>query len=199
MCQQAHAFRGEYLDLCAQIEHWAMEMIEKADKAKKAPVMFGPRLRRVQEIAGDDLFFDKPKRVLTIMDTLSPFVTLRSNFAHAVVRASEATGDQVFVFEMPGTSPVPFDAGRFWLRASEMKQTLTQLRAIFKHLQDQRLKPVSTPMTAVVKPEPVEVSQHMPVPPKPIPGITAPPDRSPNAGRPSHPPLASDISAPSHS
>lgn len=134
MSQHAHAFRGEYIDVCAQIEHWALSVIERADAGKKPPYLFGLKLRRVGEIAATSQLFCKPARVCELLDQLKPLADLRSQLAHGIVQSPNQSSDPVFAWEVAGS-----DNARFWLRQSEMIDRLCALKKIRKELADQKL------------------------------------------------------------
>ena len=135
MIQQAHAFRGEYIDVCAQIEHWALGVIARADTEKKPPYLFGLKLKRVGEIAGSSQLFCNPGRVSDLLERLKPLAELRSQLAHAIVQSPNQCDDPVFAWEVSGP-----DGARFWLRQSEMGHHLSELKKIRKELADQPLK-----------------------------------------------------------
>jgi hypothetical protein len=169
----AHAFRGEFLDLCAQIEQWALERIRQVGDDSKTPYLFGQKLKRVGELAADDTVFSRPARVRELLDRLKPFAELRSKLAHSVMQPSSQAADAIYAFEVAGAPEPPDHAGRFWLRTSDMAPLICELKKIRKELSDQKVKA--------------------------LPPSKAPPDQSPHAGPQPHPPVASGTSAPSHS
>ncbi|OYY88875.1 MAG: hypothetical protein B7Y45_14025 [Sphingomonas sp. 28-66-16] len=140
MCRDAHAFRGEYIDVCAQIENWALEMIDEANDGQKLPYLFGQKLKKVGQLAAGDTLFSKPMRVRELLERLKPFAELRSKLAHALVQPGSPGTDPIFAFEMPGAPSPPDDTGRFWLRLSDMNHLISELKKLRKELADQKIK-----------------------------------------------------------
>lgn len=134
MNQHAHAFRGEFIDVCAQVEQWTLKVIKHADPGGKPPYLFGLKLKRVGEIATTGTLFSKPARVCDLLDQLKPLAELRSQLAHAVVQTPSQGSDPIFAWEVAAP-----DGNRFWLKQSEMSSLLGDLKKIRKELTDQKL------------------------------------------------------------
>lgn len=134
MSQQAHAFRGEFIDVCAQVELWALSIIERVDKGVKAPHLFGQKLGRIEEIAKQGEVFCKPARVRDLLEKFKPLAELRSRLAHAVAQTPSQGADPIFAWEVAGPCGT-----RFWLRQSEMIRLLIDLKKLRKELADQKL------------------------------------------------------------
>lgn len=168
MIQKAHAFRGEYIDLCAHIERWAVTAIcssqamQTGNVPAKPPHLLGQKIALITELANDRTdVFAHPKRVRVILEQLAPFLKLRSDLAHAVMTIAITDDGPVFVFEVPKENKVAFVGGRFWITPAEATKVLADLRRVRKLLFDQRL---ATP----------KVARALPVPPCPA----SPPHRA---------------------
>lgn len=149
MIRNAHTFRGEYIDTCAQIEQWAIEVMQTpraqatGKVGKRLPYMFGQKLKLVAELAQDDTIFSRPSRVRELLNRLAPYATLRSALAHATCTYTGTGKALTIIFEMPGALPLPVTEGRFWLTPQDTSAVISQLKAIRKELADQRVKPAS--------------------------------------------------------
>ena len=139
----AHAFRGEFIDLCARVEVWAFETLSHpAAKQKKMPHLFGQKLKAVTElVATDPEIFAKPTRVSALIADFQLFAALRSELAHALLTCANHDGELVFAYSNPSVGQLPSMTGRFWLTANEAEKTLSSLRTLAKHICDQHMKP----------------------------------------------------------
>jgi hypothetical protein len=144
-----HAFVGNYLCLCARVEDWTISVILKAQqldrsgKKTKMPHLFGLKLRAVRELAtASPTLFNKPSRIVDLMDRFTEPAKMRSNLAHAVVRTAADKTANYWLFHNVGTND------RFWLLEEQMKSELTELKKLVKEITDQKLKaitPASSP------------------------------------------------------
>jgi hypothetical protein len=173
MCTEVHAFTGEYIELCALIERWAVPVIAKADGPSKVPSMLGPKVERLKTLAEKNTVFCKPESMKKLIARLSPHVKLRGQLAHAINHKGEFQNGTVVIFENADISSPSRVDDRFWLTLEDMPKLLSELRNIRKELADQKLKPAVPPI-----------------------GL---PDHSPHAGPALGQPSASGTSAPSHS
>jgi len=145
MIHDAHAFRGEYIDTCAQIERWAVEVIHAAaspaETPRKMPHLLGQKLKLVTELAGGDTIFAKPARVRDLLARLQPYIDLRSHLAHATVTVAGEGAAEIYAFDLPAADGPPSCNGRFWLRPDDVRSLLSGLRVHLKQLSDQKLRP----------------------------------------------------------
>ena len=144
MLHDAHAFRGEYIDVCAQIERWAVEVIRSAPRpagaSRKMPHLLGHKLKLVAELAVDDTAFAKPARVRDLMARLQPYIELRSHLAHATLTVAGDGDAQIYAFDLPAADSLPSSADRFWLTPDDARSLLAGLKKSRKELSDQKLR-----------------------------------------------------------
>ena len=147
MCKDGHAFRGEYLDHCSQVEAWAVavfssEAAKRSDFLKKRmPHLFGQKLKAIAELATTPSpIFSKPKRVTELLDKFQPYAELRSDLAHATMTAAGNNGQAIFAFSSPTCPQLPFRGGRVWLTPSEATRLLSDLKQLTKQICDQKVK-----------------------------------------------------------
>lgn len=146
MIHEAHAFRGEYIDLCAQIERWATAALRSEDavatgKVKaKQPYLFGQKLKLIRELAEANMVFAKPGSVRDLMIALEPFAKLRSDLAHAIVRVAEDAVGTAYTFDLANTDPGTPELTRFWFTPAETDHRLGQLRKLKKLILDQKIR-----------------------------------------------------------
>jgi hypothetical protein len=147
MIHDAHAFRGEYIDVCAQIERWAVEVIRRAvvpsDGSRRMPHLLGQKLKLVAELAADDTVFAKPIRVRQLMSALQPYIDLRSHLAHATLTVVSERTTEIYAFQLPGADDLPSCGGRFWLTPDDARGLLAGLKKSRKELCDQKLRATS--------------------------------------------------------
>ncbi len=139
-----HAFVGNYLCLCARVEDWTISIIAKAQdtgataKKTKMPHLFGLKLRAVRELAtASPTLFNKPSRIVDLMERFAEPAKMRSNLAHSVVRTATDKEATYWLFHNVGTDE------RFWLLDEQMKAELTDLKKLVKEITDQKLKAVT--------------------------------------------------------
>lgn len=144
MIHDAHAFRGEYIDICAQIERWAVEVIRSAETSpavpRKMPHLLGQKLKLVAELASDDTIFVKPMRVRELLTRLQPYIDLRSHLAHATMMVAGEGAAEIYAFDLPGADGLPSCSGRFWLTPDDGRGLLVGLKKNRKELSDQKLR-----------------------------------------------------------
>jgi hypothetical protein len=144
MIHDAHAFRGEYIDVCAQIERWAVEVIRNAETSagapRKMPHLLGQKLKLVAELASDDTIFAKPMRVRELLARLQPYIDLRSHLAHATMTVTGEGTAEIYAFDLPGADGPPSCGGRFWLTPGDGRSLLSRLKKNRKELSDQKLR-----------------------------------------------------------
>lgn len=163
MSSDAYAFTGEYIHLCARIEHWAHDMIAGQCGAKSVPHTFVQKLDRIRHLAADDGVFANCKTVLSLLEKLQPHVKLRSTLAHAVVHSPTNGKDPILVFEPIGATIHPSDKGRVWVRRSETTLLIAELKVIVGGLCGQRRIDVraSEPNLDAVCPIPIAQASGM--------------------------------------
>jgi hypothetical protein len=135
------AFVGSYLNQCARVEAWTITILalhrDKTSKAK-VPHLFGQKLKAVKELADSHPeVFNKPARVVSLMQQFEKPATLRSNLAHSVMHKTSNQSGSFYLFHNTGTSE------RFWFTEEDMKAALASLKQIVKEITDQ--KPKATP------------------------------------------------------
>ena len=145
MLHDAHAFRGEFIDICAQIERWAVGVIGSAPaqrngKADKLPHLLGQKLKLIGELAADDAVFAKPARIRELPDDIAPLMKLRSDLAHATLSLVGSGAEEIYAFELSGFESRPAGEGRFWLKRDETPPLVIALKKARKELADQKLK-----------------------------------------------------------
>lgn len=150
MKQAAHQFRGEYIDLCARIEQWAMEVFnsnaarDSGGIKGKVPHLFGLKLKLATELANmKNPIFSKPERVVELMAQVSDYAQLRSELAHATIRVAGQGDEAIFAFNVPAERSFPHGSRRFWLTPSDTTRILGELRQIVKQICDQKVKSTS--------------------------------------------------------
>ena len=137
------AFVGSYLNQCARVEAWTIEILQAhADKTKgsKIPHLFGQKLKAVRELADmHPSIFSKAARVVELMQRFEEPAKVRSNLAHAVnCRATNSTG-AFHLFHNSGTGE------KFWFAEDDMKTALTNLKKLVKEICDQQMKKATPP------------------------------------------------------
>ena len=144
MVHDAYAFRGEYIDVCAQIERWAVDVIRSAEinpaSPRKMPHLLGHKLNLVAELAGDDAVFAKPTRIRELLAKLQPYIELRSQLAHATMTVTGSGAAEIYAFDLPAADRLPSSGGRFWLTPDEGRGLLIRLKKNRKELSDQKLR-----------------------------------------------------------
>jgi hypothetical protein len=148
MKQTAHLFRGEYIDLCAQIEQWAVEVLSSeaarnSGRIKgKGPYLFGQKLKLVAELAGsENSIFSKPSRVGELLAQINDYAQLRAELAHATVRVVGQNSEAVFAFDVRADRPFPHGSTRFWLTPADAARIISELKQIVKQIRDQNVRP----------------------------------------------------------
>ena len=146
MIHDAHAFRGEYIDLCAQIERWALEVLKSAPAVKsgkapsKPPHLFGQKMNAIGELTADEAgVFARPKRVRDILAELEPLLQLRSDLAHGTLSVMAIDTEELFAFEHAESERLPGVPQRLCLKRSEFPTLLGTLKTKHKELRDQKL------------------------------------------------------------
>jgi hypothetical protein len=94
-----HRFRGRFLDKCAAVERWAVEVLLEAGEATKSCHLFGHKLAAVRKLALEaESRLKSPKKVLHLLDQFQPFATLRSDLAHSTLRTATTDEESVLIF-----------------------------------------------------------------------------------------------------
>ena len=137
------AFVGSYLNQCAKVEAWTIDMLATHDDKtakSKVPHLFGQKLRAVRELAElHPEIFSKPERVVHLMQQFEQPAKLRSNLAHSIVHKTNNADGSFYLFHNIGT------AERFWFTQQDMTAALSALKKIVKEITDQKLKPTPLP------------------------------------------------------
>ncbi|MEO5495070.1 MAG: hypothetical protein ABIR08_13705 [Sphingomonas sp.] len=112
MIHDAHAFRGEFIDLCAQIECWAVTVIRSAPalasgKTDKMPHLLGQKLKLIGELADDDTVFARPARIRDLLEEIAPLMKLRSDLAHACLSLANDGTDEIYAFDCRSSQRAP--------------------------------------------------------------------------------------------
>lgn len=143
------AFVGSYLNQCARVEAWTITMLTahgaQAGKTK-IPHLFGQKLKAVRELTDNrpDIF-NKPTRVVELMQKFEEPAKLRSSLAHSVMHSASNASGNFFMFHNGGTDD------RFWFREEDMTTRLSELKKLVKEILDQKLK--STPPPSQPQPK----------------------------------------------
>ena len=95
--------------------------------------------------------FVKPARISALITEFQLYAALRSELAHALLTCANYDGELVFAYSNPSVGQLPNITGRFWLSANEAAKMLSDLRALAKHIGDQKLKsnPPSPPQPSL--------------------------------------------------
>lgn len=147
MCQEGNAFRGEYLNHCAQVEAWAVGVFTSnaaiASGLLKArpPHLFGQKLKAIGELAdAESPVFSKPKRVSELLIKFEPYAKLRAELAHAVMTSFGTNPPAIFAFSNPSGGGLLPLGQRFWLTPLEARDLLAGLKRLAKEICDQKVK-----------------------------------------------------------
>lgn len=137
-----HAFRGEYLHLCAKVETWASgALLKRAATGAKLPHLFGHKIAAVERLLEEEPgTFRKPAAVKERLERFKPFAEMRGNLSHARMTVCDRAGETIFLFELcpqNGASPFP---QRFFLTQGEINRYAGQLRKVVKELCDQKTR-----------------------------------------------------------
>lgn len=139
LCDFGFAFVGSYLNQCARVEAWTIEMLtvnEDKTSKSKVPHLFGQKLKAVKDLAESHPdIFSKPSRVVDLMQKFERPAKLRSNLAHSIMHKTSNDAGSFYLFQNTGT------AERFWFTEEDMKLALSDLKKIVKEITDQKLKP----------------------------------------------------------
>ena len=148
------AFVGSYLNQCARVEAWTIEMLtvhEDKTSKSKVPHLFGQKLKAVKDLAqSHPEVFSKPSRVVDLMQKFEKPAKLRSNLAHSITHKTSNDAGSFYLFHNAGTEE------RFWFTEEDMKLALSDLKKIVKEIADQKLK--STPRPSLPQPKQGAVS-----------------------------------------
>jgi hypothetical protein len=143
------AFVGSYLNQCARVEAWTITMLaahEDKTSKSKVPHLFGQKLKAVRELADSHPeVFNKPSRVVALMQQFEEPAKLRSNLAHSIMHKTCNPSGSFYLFHNTGT------AERFWFTEEDMNTSLSSLKKIVKEITDQ--KPKSTPPPSPLQPK----------------------------------------------
>ncbi len=138
------SFVGSYLNQCARIEAWTIDILTVNDgKTSKSrmPHLFGQKLKAVKELAETHPeIFSKPNRVVELMQKFEQPAKLRSNLAHSITHKTSNDSGSFYLFQNTGT------AERFWFTEDDMKLAISDLKRIVKEITDQKLKPTPPPL-----------------------------------------------------
>lgn len=148
MIQQAHSFRGEYIDLCAQIEQWAVDVISRQQSQSvipakiKLPYLFGQKLAFVKKLVDTEIkIFSNPARVTELLAKIESYTQLRADLAHATVRVIGQNSDTIFAFEVKTDQAFPNGTRRFWLTQQDAHRIISELKQLVKQIGDQKFAP----------------------------------------------------------
>ena len=162
MTHDAHAFRGEYIDLCAQVERWATYVMysDVATKTRRVikdqRYLFGDKLKVIRDLAEyHPEVFAKSNDVKVLMSEFAPFAGMRSDLAHATLQRV----GHIYAFCMPDSAP-PRGAKRFWLTPDDTVRIINELKNIQKQICSQK---ISEPVKAVPNPQPCSYPASSPL------------------------------------
>ena len=148
LTKTGHIFRSRFLDKCALIEGWAINILKAADAASdrgrsaKLPHLFGKKLEAVRKLAESEMSpFKSPTKVIGLLDLLEPYAQLRSALAHAVLRVTPGLeGDRLFLFHVTCEMVAPGWQRRPVFTNEEMQDALSELAKISNELSQQSLR-----------------------------------------------------------
>jgi hypothetical protein len=144
MSKQAHAFRGEFISVCARVEQWCVTVLDAAkgrEIASGKPYLFGQKLGAIKKLAEQEQsLFRHPQAVSKLMDEFAPYGALRAKLGHAVLRGCDESNSGLFAFQLPTNAALPDDNGRFWIAASEADDLIAKLKGLAKRIEDQGVK-----------------------------------------------------------
>jgi hypothetical protein len=135
-----HAFRGEFIDLCAQAEDWLTRVLKtRAAKGDDVPHLLGLKLQATCDlVTKSPELFAKPPRVKSLLADLKTHLPLRALLAHGVLTATKLGTEEVYAFSNAGL-PVTDLQSRWWIRPDETGKLITTLKQLVKELGDQKL------------------------------------------------------------
>jgi len=152
MCKEGHAFRGEYLHHCSQVEAWAVAVfsnnlvVESGLLRKRMPHLFGQKLKAIADLAGaPSPVFSRPKRVSELLEKFQPYAALRADLAHATMVSAGSNGQSIFAFDNPNGPRLPLGRERMWLTPSEALGLLSELKQLTKEICDQKVRAKANP------------------------------------------------------
>lgn len=141
-----HQFRGEFLNLCAIVENWTIEIlnndsVKKLRNDKKPPMLFGQKLAEIGKLTKTNPeLFRNSDRVVLLMEKFSSYASLRSDLAHSTMDFFEINKEICFGFTNAGQYITPDISKRIWFNESDRTTISRKLKQLVKQLQDQKVK-----------------------------------------------------------
>jgi hypothetical protein len=166
LCDFGHNFRGKLIDICSEIERWAIDLLtSKRAQAKIAnePMhLFGHKLKAVRKLAeldkgkpGPDRVLKSPTRVIELLDELQPFSDLKSALGHATQQvAITEDGSPLYLYSIAGKTSY----NRLILTQKDFDDILKACRSLLKRFGDQRMQPEAPKPSEPPQPKPGEAA-----------------------------------------
>jgi len=147
---EAHLFRSKLIDKLSVIESWACEILQLAGRSGVKSVgqqyLFGQKLKKVRELAcAEPPIFNRPEKLLALLDRLQPYADMRSSIAHAMLEGGfDETGRTIFIFETACADPLDRFRRRVCLRAEELGPHLKEIGLLANQISQRKLLPSSS-------------------------------------------------------
>ncbi len=142
-----HIFRGEYINICSQVEEWAINVLQNPkvttlpESKPKLPHLFGKKLSAIESLIDKrPELFKNDKCTIELISEFKCYAELRSDLAHAVMKVYSKNNETIFVFTNFGQTITPKMPKRFSISISECQKLLKSLRHHVKKITDQKLK-----------------------------------------------------------
>lgn len=135
------AFRGQFLDSFAQIEHHLAVAVERAVElglAKRAPHLFGQKFDLIRKTVTTEGLWEHPEHIQPIIEDLSELAELRGLIGHSIIENAMLHSGPALSIEAPGVSVWK---DRRVLTLKECQTMLDVLATLTKRLHKQRIKP----------------------------------------------------------
>lgn len=150
--EAGHAFRGKYLDRCALVEQWATDILFRVARAPgrklKVPPTFGLKIEALRKLAEEEFatssekaVFEKPGRVLHLLEQFSPYLNMRSQIGHAkleIVRGDD--GSDLLLFRSICYSENNPGWTHVLISEEEQVQALRRVKQLAKEFRDQSIR-----------------------------------------------------------
>lgn len=145
--KSGNTFRGEYLNQCAILEEWAINILQNkkvqslSAKKTKLPNLFGKKLQEVRDLTKNnpELFKNKDS-IIKLLEEFEPYAKLRSEFAHSVIKELQYDQNISYIFTNKGQEIAPNLPNRIFLTKKESLMLLGALKKQVKLICDQKLK-----------------------------------------------------------
>jgi hypothetical protein len=134
-----HVFRSRLIDKLAEVETWAVGRLRAVHDCKKLPPTLGLRLGAVRKLADTHpKLFKRASTVAQLLDTLRPFLDLRSSLAHSkLTEVHEEDGTITCIFDRADSDATTPWGGRIAIRPSEFGQIISQVSDLANQIRQQ--------------------------------------------------------------